>query len=129
MNQKHAEKIINIFLKADNGCEYCASDLLERFIAEFQEHKRLAFVLFENTFDKKHKLDSSEDEEITAERTEQYEDKDLKKPYLHGWDDEKIYYWDKTVSCVNDEPELFAKIYGICKRYFESQQKISQNQE
>jgi len=126
MDQECAEKIIKVLLEADRNCEYCASDLLERFIAEFPEHKGLAFVSFENSFGKEHKLDLSKDEGIAVEKMESYERKDIEKSYLHGWDDGKIYYWkDKTVLCINDEPELFAKINGICEKYFEHQQRIN----
>lgn len=41
---------------------------------------------------------------------------------LHGWDDEKIYFWDeerKKDWCVSDEEELYKQLVEICKRYFE----------
>ena len=42
------------------------------------------------------------------------------QPRLHGWDDEKLYYFDETSVewCVNDHPELLAQLTEICKEYF-----------
>jgi hypothetical protein len=40
---------------------------------------------------------------------------------LHGWDDEKIYFWDKEESrewCVSDEEELYNQLVEICREYF-----------
>lgn len=39
---------------------------------------------------------------------------------LHGWDDEKVYFWDETGHewCVNDHPELLARLVEMCKEYF-----------
>jgi hypothetical protein len=40
---------------------------------------------------------------------------------LHGWDDGTIYFWDETTSkefCVNDEPELFAKLVQTCREWY-----------
>jgi hypothetical protein len=41
---------------------------------------------------------------------------------LHGWDDEKIYFWDddeKKEWCVTDEEDLHKKLLEICVKYFE----------
>lgn len=40
---------------------------------------------------------------------------------LHGWDDEKIYFWDKKSGqelCVSDEKELYNQLVKICCEYF-----------
>jgi|GEM_PF-1850539 len=40
---------------------------------------------------------------------------------LHGWDDEKIYFWDETVGmerCVSDEEKLYNQLVEICREYF-----------
>jgi len=42
---------------------------------------------------------------------------------LHGWDDEKIYFWDehkKKEWCVSDEEELYNKLVEICRSYFKN---------
>ncbi|MBF8282226.1 MAG: hypothetical protein HW378_1141 [Anaerolineales bacterium] len=51
------------------------------------------------------------------------------KPHLHGWDDEKLYYFDETGVewCVNDHPELLVKLTEICKDYFA--QRVATNRE
>lgn len=44
-----------------------------------------------------------------------------KKYWLHGWDDEKIYFWDeekKKEYCVTDEKELYKQLLRICMEYF-----------
>jgi hypothetical protein len=46
---------------------------------------------------------------------------------LHGWDDEKIYFWDeekKKEWCVSDEEDLYQEVLKICKRYFKG--KVSE---
>ena len=47
------------------------------------------------------------------------------EPMLHGWDDEKVYYYDEkgVEHCVNDEPELLAQLMEICRAYFVRQVK------
>jgi len=40
---------------------------------------------------------------------------------LHGWDDEKIYFWDeekKKEYCVTDEKRLYEQLLEICIKYF-----------
>lgn len=40
---------------------------------------------------------------------------------LHGWDDEKIYYYDnKKDICVSDNPALYQALLGITERWFSS---------
>jgi len=48
-----------------------------------------------------------------------------KSPYpnykLHGWDDEKIYFWTgKEEMCVSDCPELMMRLIDICRKYFKA---------
>ncbi len=42
------------------------------------------------------------------------------EPMLNGWDDGKIYYFDENGKtwCVNDYPELFARMMEMCREYF-----------
>jgi len=35
MNKKEAEKVIEILLKCDGGCEYCVADLIKLFCNSF----------------------------------------------------------------------------------------------
>ena len=40
---------------------------------------------------------------------------------LHGWDDEKVYYWDedhKHEWCVSDDPVLYERLVEICREHF-----------
>ncbi|MBI2926500.1 MAG: hypothetical protein HYY24_12465 [Verrucomicrobia bacterium] len=39
---------------------------------------------------------------------------------LHGWDDEKVYFWSPQTGerCVSDEPELVQQLIGLCAEYF-----------
>ena len=40
---------------------------------------------------------------------------------LHGWDDEKIYFWDEERReewCVSDEKDLYNRLVEICWGYF-----------
>jgi hypothetical protein len=39
---------------------------------------------------------------------------------LHGWDDEKAYFWSPKTGekCVSDEPELLRRLIGICAEHF-----------
>lgn len=40
---------------------------------------------------------------------------------LHGWDDEKIYFWDEEREkewCVSEEAGLYNQLVEICKRYY-----------
>ena len=46
---------------------------------------------------------------------------DKKIRVLHGWDDEKIYFWDeeeKKERCVSDEEDLYNRLVEICRGYF-----------
>ena len=44
------------------------------------------------------------------------------RPGLHGWDDEKVYYWTQEREiCVSDIPELMAQLEEVCRRYLETQ--------
>jgi hypothetical protein len=42
------------------------------------------------------------------------------EPRLHGWDDEKVYFWDETGKewCVSDYPDLVARLVEVCRDYF-----------
>ena len=42
------------------------------------------------------------------------------EPRLHGWDDEKVYFYDESGVewCVSDHPELLARLVEICREYF-----------
>lgn len=45
---------------------------------------------------------------------------------LHGWDDEKIYFWSKKNKkeyCVNDEEKLYNKLLKICVEYFKKKRE------
>jgi len=39
---------------------------------------------------------------------------------LHGWDDEKVYFWipGEGERCVSDEPELLRQLEALCADYF-----------
>lgn len=40
---------------------------------------------------------------------------------LHGWDDEKVYFWDEETMqewCVSDEEKLYRQLVEMCKEYF-----------
>jgi hypothetical protein len=40
---------------------------------------------------------------------------------LHGWDDEKIYFWDEEEGkerCVTDEEDLYNQLLEMCIEYF-----------
>ena len=53
-----------------------------------------------------------------------------KSKELHGWDDEKIYFWDlesRKEWCVSDEEELYNQLVEICKKYFKVKQDKSVN--
>jgi len=46
----------------------------------------------------------------------------IKNMTLHGWDDEKVYFFDERNGqewCVTDESELYEELVQICKKYFE----------
>lgn len=45
---------------------------------------------------------------------------ELSSARLHGWDDEKVYFWSPQTGeqCVSDEPELLQKLIGLCVEYF-----------
>ncbi len=42
------------------------------------------------------------------------------EPTLHGWDDEKVYFFDQNGVewCVSDHPELLARLVEMCQEYF-----------
>lgn len=44
--------------------------------------------------------------------------------FLHGWDDEKIYFYDEERKefSVNDYPELFEDIVKMCADYFKQKE-------
>lgn len=41
---------------------------------------------------------------------------------LHGWDDEKVYFWSPETGelCISDEPELLRQLVAICAEYFQN---------
>jgi hypothetical protein len=41
---------------------------------------------------------------------------------LHGWGDEKVYFWSPETGeqCVSDEPELLRQLAVICAEYFQN---------
>ena len=42
------------------------------------------------------------------------------KIQLVGWDDGKIYFYlNGEERCISDEPELFAQVIALCRRYYE----------
>jgi hypothetical protein len=45
---------------------------------------------------------------------------------LHGWDDEKVYFWSPETGeqCVSDEPELLRRLIDVCTEYFQSHYNI-----
>jgi len=111
MKRESAEKVIKILLSADGGCIFCARELLKLFVNQFPEYKDLAQELFKNTF--------GTDNDFSGEEKHKVETKH-KEISLHGWDDEKIYFWDgEKERCVSDEEELYKHIVKICKEYFE----------
>ena len=40
---------------------------------------------------------------------------------LHGWDDEKVYFWSPQTGeqCVSDEPALLQKLLAVCAEHFQ----------
>ena len=47
---------------------------------------------------------------------------------LHGWDDEKIYFWDEEIGqelCVSDEERLYNQLVEICREYFKNKRNQS----
>lgn len=116
MNQEIAEKIIKILLTADGGCEYCVSNLLILFCNEFPEYKGLAEKAFEKSFGKKLILQKEREKEC-----EMTPDTKNEMYHLHGWDDEKIYFWDEKRGeeyCVSDDKQLYEHLLKICIDYF-----------
>lgn len=110
MKQDEAKEVIKLMLTADGGCQYCVSDLLKLFCTEFPEHKELAKKAFRKMFGIE--LESHLDEtKLTNNKTEKY--------HLHGWDDEKVYFWDgKEDRCVSDDEELYNQLLEMCIKYF-----------
>ena len=49
-------------------------------------------------------------------------DTPVQRPSLHGWDDEKVYYWsdDRGEFCVSDHPDLLRRLELICQEYLAS---------
>ncbi len=48
------------------------------------------------------------------------------KLILHGWDDEKIYFWDdeeKKEWCVTEEEDLYNQLLEICIEHFKKKYK------
>lgn len=47
-------------------------------------------------------------------------------PRLYGWDDGKVYFYDKDGKerCVTDEPQLLEALIEICQGYFERKKAI-----
>ena len=46
---------------------------------------------------------------------------------LHGWDNEKVYFWDEECGkerCVSDEEKLYNQLVEICREYFRKSNKI-----
>jgi hypothetical protein len=41
---------------------------------------------------------------------------------LHGWDDEKVYFWSPETGerCVSDEPVLLRQLVAIYAEYFQA---------
>lgn len=50
MKKNAAEKVIEIILKCDGGCEYCVSRLLNLFTAHFKEYREIAETAFKEKF-------------------------------------------------------------------------------
>ncbi len=48
-SKEDAEKVIEIILKADSGCEYYVSELLNLFCNAFPEHEELAQKMFKRS--------------------------------------------------------------------------------
>ena len=47
-------------------------------------------------------------------------DDETREYRLHGWDDEKLYYWTgKGEICISDIPEVMDRLEEICRIYFE----------
>jgi len=46
----------------------------------------------------------------------------IESPYLHGWDDEKVYFYDakEPEHCVSDESELMEKLIAICREFYKN---------
>lgn len=53
MRKEEAEKVVEILLECDGGCEYCASSLLSLFGDNFPEYRSLTKKAFKNKFGKK----------------------------------------------------------------------------
>ena len=49
---------------------------------------------------------------------------------LVGWDDGKIYFYlNGEEHCISDEPELFAQVIALCRRYYEQKAEESKKVE
>lgn len=56
---------------------------------------------------------------MIVEKTAKHGENPMKE--LHGWDDEKVYFWDeenKKDWCVSDDEELYNQVVEMCRRYF-----------
>jgi len=43
----------------------------------------------------------------------------MKENKLHGWDDEKVYFWNgKEDRCVTDDEELNSKLVELCEEHY-----------
>ena len=112
MNRKEVEKVIKIILTADGGCEYCVTSLLKLFSTEFPEYKELAEAIFKEKFGF----------ELANLSCEAKAPKDKSEYNLHGWDDEKIYFWNgKEEHCVSDDNELYQHLLEICINHFKKE--------
>ena len=49
----------------------------------------------------------------------------LKAHRLHGWDDEKVYYWSEKEEdiCVSDIPELMDQLEKVCRNFIQNEWK------
>lgn len=116
MKLEEAIKIVEILLSADGGCKYCAGELIKAFINEFPEYNELAKEAFKKAF-------GTEIEIFSSKKTKEIESKS-EKYHLHGWDDEKIYFWDgEKEICVSEDEELYNHLLETCKKYFERKKK------
>lgn len=52
MRKEEAEKVIEIILECDGGCEYCVSSLLRLFGDKFPKYRSLTKTAFKDKFGK-----------------------------------------------------------------------------
>jgi len=116
MKRTDVEKVIKIILTANGGCEYCVNSLLGLFCKEFPAYKILAEKYFEKSFGKKLSLNDEKENQ-----SNKCKNREKAKYHLHGWDDEKIYFWDdvaKKEYCVSDNKELYEHLLKVCIEYY-----------